>query len=290
MYPAQTTSKAALAGATNSNELIDASQSILGWWLDKKVQSINGLSCSPMLIPLILLQDGHSVTEPSIFRKLTSYWEKSFFDDMARLHVLPPDTVTRVSEYVPEIVSFVERIMNNGFAYMTGKGDVWFDVAAFEGAKRKGKGKEREVDGEEHWEHVYAKLAPWSKGNRELLEEGEGQCGGGQFPEKDTLLNLARQAPLPPLRASAPLPTLHSGNRRSQESPPGLHLGEPAVRAGTSSARSWPARSWARTWTFTREASTSCSRITTMRLRSPRWAKTALREDVGLTSAAAGFP
>ncbi len=91
---------------------------------------------------------------------------------MARLRVLPPDTITRVSEYVPEIVKFVEKIIENGFAYVTpATGDVWFDVAAFEGSKGKGKGKEKENHA---WEHVYAKLAPWSKGNRGLLEEGEG--------------------------------------------------------------------------------------------------------------------
>jgi cysteinyl-tRNA synthetase len=128
-------------------------------------------------------QDGHTITDPSIFRSLTTFWENAFFDDMARLHVLPPDTITRVSEYVPEIVKFVAKIVENGFAYVTeSTGDVWFDVAAFEGAKSKrGKGKEKEVNGDltnqddEDWEHVYAKLQPWSKGNRELLAEGEGE-------------------------------------------------------------------------------------------------------------------
>lgn len=83
---------------------------------------------------------------------------------MARLRVLPPDTITRVSEYVPEIVSFVQRIVNNGFAY-EGGGSVWFDVDKFEGA---------EGDG---FRHEYAKLQPSSKGNKKLLDEGEGMFG-----------------------------------------------------------------------------------------------------------------
>jgi len=111
------------------------------------------------------------VTDPAIFRALAAHWEDSFNSDMQKLRILPPDTVTRVSEYVPEIVSFVERIIENGFAYVQ-EGNVWFDVAAFEGAKS-GKGKEKEQ--EETFEHIYAKLAPWNKGNRELLEEGEGE-------------------------------------------------------------------------------------------------------------------
>lgn len=76
---------------------------------------------------------------------------------MARLRVRDPDTLTRVTEYVPEIVSFVEGIIRNGYGYEV-EGSVYFDTQAFDKA-----------DG-----HVYAKLEPWSKGNRELVEEGEG--------------------------------------------------------------------------------------------------------------------
>ena len=122
-------------------------------------------------LTLPIHQDGHTVTNPAIFRALAAHWEDSFNSDMQKLRILPPDTVTRVSEYVPEIVSFVDRIIENGFAYVQ-EGNVWFDVAAFEGAKS-GKGKEKEQ--EEAFEHVYAKLSPWNKGNRELLEEGEGE-------------------------------------------------------------------------------------------------------------------
>jgi cysteinyl-tRNA synthetase len=82
---------------------------------------------------------------------------------MSRLNILPPDTITRVSEYVPEIVAFVKRIVDNGYAY-EGGGSIWFDVGKFEGAKS-----------EEGWMHEYAKLQPGSKGNRKLLDEGEGQ-------------------------------------------------------------------------------------------------------------------
>jgi cysteinyl-tRNA synthetase len=97
-----------------------------------------------------------------VSRDLAAYWENKYFEDMSRLHVLPPDIITRVSEYVEEIVSFVERIQDNGFAY-EGGGSVWFDVAKFEGA---------EGDG---FRHEYAKLQPGSKGNKKLIDEGEGK-------------------------------------------------------------------------------------------------------------------
>lgn len=98
------------------------------------------------------------MTDPAISRKLSAYWEGKFFEDMARLRVREPDTLTRVTEYVPEIVTFVEGIISNGFAYEA-EGSVYFNTSAFD-----------KSDG-----HDYAKLEPWSKNNRDLLEEGEGK-------------------------------------------------------------------------------------------------------------------
>jgi len=97
------------------------------------------------------------VTDPAISRKLAAFWEGKFFEDMTRLRVRNPDTVTRVTEYVPEIVSYVDKIISNGFAYEA-EGSVYFNTQAFDKAEG----------------HDYAKLEPWSRGNRELLEEGEG--------------------------------------------------------------------------------------------------------------------
>ena len=44
---------------------------------------------------------------------------------------MPADVVTRVSEYVPQIIDFVQKIIDNGFAYEA-KGSVYFDVAKFD--------------------------------------------------------------------------------------------------------------------------------------------------------------
>lgn len=38
--------------------------------------------------------------------------------DMKALNVRPPDVLTRVSEYVPEIVHFVETIIKNGYGFV----------------------------------------------------------------------------------------------------------------------------------------------------------------------------
>lgn len=127
-------------GQTSSEDalrLIDESQDVLVKALDKKY--------------------GNEVTDPALSRSLARYWEGEFFKDMTRLRVRPPDILTRVTEYLPEIIAFVEQVIKNGYAYES-EGSVYFDAGAFE-----------QADG-----HAYPKLQPGSKGNRELLEEGEG--------------------------------------------------------------------------------------------------------------------
>lgn len=53
---------------------------------------------------------GNTVTEHSIFKKL-SHWEADFHKDMDALNILKPNVLTRVSEYIPEIIAFVQRII-----------------------------------------------------------------------------------------------------------------------------------------------------------------------------------
>lgn len=100
-------------------------------------------------------QKGGSVTENSIFESLPRYWENQFHRDMELLNVRMPDILTRVSEYVPQIVTFIEKIIGNGLAYEA-KGSVYFDVANFDKS------------------HHYAKLVPEAFGDMKSLNEGEG--------------------------------------------------------------------------------------------------------------------
>lgn len=101
---------------------------------------------------------GQEVNDPEVFIDLPRFWENAFNKDMARLNVKPASITTRVSEYVPEIVSYVEKIVGNGYAYPTKDGSVYFDTSKFDGAAN----------------HDYAKCQPWNKGKLDLIEDGEG--------------------------------------------------------------------------------------------------------------------
>lgn len=142
-------------------------------------------STAYVLGPYLGTTIGDTIADPrAVSRELAAYWENQFFQDMDRLHVLRPDTITRVSEYVPEIVDFVQKIIDNGFAYEA-EGSVWFDTAKFEGSDGDG------------FRHEYAKLQPNSKGNKKLIDEGEGALTGtkGKRQAADFALWKARSKP-----------------------------------------------------------------------------------------------
>uniref|UniRef100_A0A8C4P4Z4 Probable cysteine--tRNA ligase, mitochondrial n=1 Tax=Dromaius novaehollandiae TaxID=8790 RepID=A0A8C4P4Z4_DRONO len=62
---------------------------------------------------------------------LARIYEEDFKQDMAALKVLPPTVYMRVTENIPQIVSFIKRIIASGQAYATSEGNVYFDVKSW---------------------------------------------------------------------------------------------------------------------------------------------------------------
>ena len=84
---------------------------------------------------------------------------QAYLDDMAALGVKDPDVMTRVTEYVPQIIEFVQKIVDKGLAYKGGSGSVYLDIDAF---KTQG--------------HHYRKLSPFSGDTSAAdMAEGEGE-------------------------------------------------------------------------------------------------------------------
>ncbi|KAA8492183.1 Cysteine--tRNA ligase, cytoplasmic [Porphyridium purpureum] len=103
-----------------------------------------------------------SIENQEPFETLARRMERSFMKDLENLNCRMPTLVTRVTEYIPEICSYIQKIISHGFAYSVDSGSVYFDTQAFKSAG-----------------YTYAKLEPYSVGNIALLQEGEGVLADG---------------------------------------------------------------------------------------------------------------
>merc|ERR1711981_1204215 len=79
------------------SQLLLDGKDLLSDWLDKK--------------------HGSEVKDNAIFAKLPKYWEEEFHRDMESLNVLPANCLTRVSEYIPECIDFIQKVVDRGYAY-----------------------------------------------------------------------------------------------------------------------------------------------------------------------------
>jgi cysteinyl-tRNA synthetase len=62
---------------------------------------------------------------------LAARFARAYDEDMEALGNLPPDVAPKVSEHVPQIVALIGKLVEKGFAYAPGNGDVYFSVRAF---------------------------------------------------------------------------------------------------------------------------------------------------------------
>ena len=99
---------------------------------------------------------GSSVRDQSIFRAHAERFEREFFEDMRALNVRDADVVTRVTEFVPQIVAMVGKIVANGFGYACA-GSVYFDMERYLASG-----------------HAYPKLNPFKLDSAALMAEAEG--------------------------------------------------------------------------------------------------------------------
>ena len=62
---------------------------------------------------------------------MSSYYEKEFLEDLKSLNCKRPSIILRVTQYIPEIIRFIEKLIECKLAYSTKSGSVYFNTKKF---------------------------------------------------------------------------------------------------------------------------------------------------------------
>jgi len=68
--------------------------------------------------------------EKTIIKKISDKYTEEFLKELKELKIKPANEYPRVSDYIPEIIKFIENLIGKGYAYEK-NGSVYFDVSKF---------------------------------------------------------------------------------------------------------------------------------------------------------------
>ena len=60
--------------------------------------------------------------------EIAKFYADLFFKDMGRLHIEKPEIIAKATDHIPEMMSFVEELIKNGYAYETSRA-IYFDIS-----------------------------------------------------------------------------------------------------------------------------------------------------------------
>lgn len=66
------------------------------------------------------------------FNAVVERYTAAMHDDFNKLGLISPNHEPRATEYVPQIIAFIEQLLQNGYAYVASNGDVYYDVRKFQ--------------------------------------------------------------------------------------------------------------------------------------------------------------
>src|SRR5215204_5412190 len=65
------------------------------------------------------------------WEEIVRHYTDSFHDRLKRLGVNRPDVEPRATEHIPEMISLIQELIEQGHAYAPGNGDVYYDVGSY---------------------------------------------------------------------------------------------------------------------------------------------------------------
>ena len=115
--------------------------------------------------------------------EIAAYYTDVFFTDLKKLNIGKPEVTPRATDHIPEMLEFVYKLCDNGFAYETGDG-IYYDISKFPGygqlsginLEDQQAGARVEVNSEKR--HP-ADFAIWKKAPKEHIMQWDSKWGKG---------------------------------------------------------------------------------------------------------------
>lgn len=66
-------------------------------------------------------------------KEFTQAYVDAFFEDLDTLHIQRADAYPAATDHVPEMIALIQRLFDNGYAYQSDDGSVYFNISRFKG-------------------------------------------------------------------------------------------------------------------------------------------------------------
>ena len=115
--------------------------------------------------------------------EIAAYYSDVFFKDIASLNIVKPEIIAKATDHIPEMIEFVQGLLDKGFAYEISDG-IYFDIGKFPGyGKLSGQSIDDKAAGarvEENAEKRHpADFALWKKADKNHIMQWESPWGMG---------------------------------------------------------------------------------------------------------------
>ncbi|MFP4402893.1 MAG: cysteine--tRNA ligase [Candidatus Woesearchaeota archaeon] len=72
-----------------------------------------------------------SINENKTLTEFTNFYTNEFFKDFKSLNILKPEFIPKATDTINEMVEFVKKLLDKGYAYKSEDGSIYFDISKF---------------------------------------------------------------------------------------------------------------------------------------------------------------
>ncbi len=72
-----------------------------------------------------------SIKEGKNLKEFTEFYTKAFYEDRDSLEIMPAGIYTKATDFIPQMVKMIEKLISNGYAYKGEDGSVYFDIRKY---------------------------------------------------------------------------------------------------------------------------------------------------------------